>query len=212
MYFPLLATSYLLYDYLVDNDFFAAEQVFVGSVSSKTGFGLAKILKSDPQVTQRIIGITSEGNVDFVESLECCDEVLVYGHEGSIDSSKKAAYVDMSGDVRLTTALHQHLGENMVESCMVGATHWENRGGMDELPGATPTMFFAPAQVAKRDEDWGSGVAMNKATEASAQVVLGIQSTIKIEWTKGAEALQALWAKMLDNDIPPNRSQMATLL
>ena len=33
--FPLFATSYLLYDYLVDNEFFGAHQVLIGSVSSR---------------------------------------------------------------------------------------------------------------------------------------------------------------------------------
>ena len=45
--FPLFITSFVLYDYLVDNDFFGAEQVIIGSVSSKTGFGLADLLKQD---------------------------------------------------------------------------------------------------------------------------------------------------------------------
>ncbi|MGY9039778.1 MAG: DUF2855 family protein, partial [Rhodobacterales bacterium] len=37
---PLLATSYLIYDWLQDNDCFGAEQIIVGSASSKTGLGL----------------------------------------------------------------------------------------------------------------------------------------------------------------------------
>ena len=35
--FPLFMTSYLIYDYLIDNSFFGAQQVVIGSVSSKTG-------------------------------------------------------------------------------------------------------------------------------------------------------------------------------
>jgi hypothetical protein len=211
LYFPLLATSFLLYDYLVDNDFFGAEQVVIGSVSSKTAFGLAKMLSNDPNVTQQVIGLTSPGNVDFVKGLDCCDQVLVYGDENHIDATKKTAYVDMSGDVRLTKSLHQRLNENMVESCMVGATHWENRGDMEKLPGAKPTMFFAPAQVEKRDAEWGSGVVMGKAMAASAEVVQSIEGLMNIEWTHGAEALQSLWVEMLDNKVSPNRSQMVSL-
>ena len=67
--FPLFATSYLLYDYLIDNDFFGARQVLIGSVSSKTGFGLAQMLHNDPSVGQRIVGLTSPSNVAFVEGL-----------------------------------------------------------------------------------------------------------------------------------------------
>jgi len=55
--FPLFITSYVLYDYLVDSDYFGAEQVVIGSVSSKTGFGLAELLKQDGK--KRVVGLTS---------------------------------------------------------------------------------------------------------------------------------------------------------
>lgn len=64
---------------------------------------------NDANVSQRIIGLTSPGNVAFVERLGCCDAVVPYGEEARIDADVKGAYVDMSGDARLTTALHQRL-------------------------------------------------------------------------------------------------------
>ena len=102
--FPLFITAFVLYDRLVDNDFFGAAQVVIGSVSSKTGFGLAQMLHDDNEVKQRIVGVTSPANVDFVNGLGCCDQVVVYGEEEEIDASMPTAYVDMSGDVRLTRA------------------------------------------------------------------------------------------------------------
>ncbi|MEH6634540.1 MAG: DUF2855 family protein [Halioglobus sp.] len=212
LYFPLFITSYVLYDRLLDNDFFGAQQVLIGSVSSKTGFGLAQMLRNDPKVTQRIIGLTSPSNVAFVEGLGCCDEVVVYGQEDKIDAAVPAAYVDMSGDVRLTSALHNALGANLVESCMVGATHWEERGDAGHLPGAKPTFFFAPGQIAKRDNDWGPGVVMMKAMLASAEVAEMVQAKMTVEWTTDAEALVALWTELLDNKVAPTRGQMVSLL
>ena len=38
---PLFVTSYCLYDFLVDNEYFGAEQIIVSSASSKTAIGLA---------------------------------------------------------------------------------------------------------------------------------------------------------------------------
>lgn len=210
--FPLLATSWLLYDFLVDNKFFGAEQVLIGSVSSKTGAGLAEMLHSDPQVSQRVVGLTSPGNVAYVEQLACCDQVVVYGEEASIDASKPAAYVDMSGDARLTKTLHQLLGENMVNSAMVGATHWEQRGPTGDLPGAEPTFFFAPAQIDKRNADWGPGVAMMKAMTASAEVAKKWRSELAVEWTRDADELATLWNQLLDNKISPARGLMVSLL
>jgi len=210
--FPLFATSFILYDYLIDNDFFGAEQVLIGSVSSKTGFGLAHMLHNDPQVNVKIVGLTSKGNVEFVKALDCCDEIVVYGNENQVNASVNSAYVDMSGDVRLTTALHNHVGDNMVESAMVGASHWEDRGKMGKLPGAKPTFFFAPGQIAKREKEWGPGVPMFKAMSASARVANAIKDDMTVDWTKGAADLATLWNQLLDNKVSPRRGLMVSLL
>ena len=212
LYFPLFATSWLIYDYLVDNEFFGAQQVLIGSVSSKTAFGLAEMLHNDPEVSQKVVGLTSPSNVAFVERLGCCDQIVVYGEEAQIDAAIPAAYVDMSGDARLTAALHNLLGDNMVESAMVGATHWEERGDTGDLPGAKPTFFFAPAQIGKRDAEWGPGVAMMKAMVASAEVAAKVKGEMSVEWTRDVQELAALWADMLDNKVAPSRGLMVSLL
>lgn len=210
--FPLFATSYLLYDYLVDNAFFGARQVLIGSVSSKTGFGLAHMLHNDPSAEVRVIGLTSPSNVEFVRAIDCCDDIVVYGEESQIDGSIPSAYVDMSGDARLTTALHQHVGDNMVDSAIVGASHWEDMGDPGELPGAKPTFFFAPGQVAKRNKEWGPGVAMSKAQVASADVAKAVQGDMEVKWINGAKDLADQWQLLLDNKIPPSTGLMVSLL
>jgi hypothetical protein len=210
--FPLFATSFVLYDYLVDNRFFGAAQVLIGSVSSKTGFGLAKLLRDDPQVTQRIIGLTSASNVAFVQSLACCDDIVVYGDEARIDASVPAAYVDMSGDAQLTATLHHLLRDNMLASVMVGATHWEQGGATEHLPGARPTFFFAPAHIAKREAEWGPGVVMMKAMSAAADIAQSIKGEMVVEWTRDAQELVALWNDLLDNRVSPRRGLMVSLL
>ena len=118
----------------------------------------------------------------------------------------------MSGDARLTTVLHRLLGENMVASAMVGATHWEQRGDTGELPGAKPTFFFAPAQIAKRDTEWGPGVAMMKAMMASAEVAKIAQGELEVEWIRDSQALASVWNDLLDNKVSPNRGLMVSLL
>ncbi|WP_299377471.1 DUF2855 family protein, partial [uncultured Kiloniella sp.] len=104
--------SFVLYDYLIFNQLFNATQIIIGSVSSKTGLGLAKMLSDDPAITAKIVGVTSAGNQPFVNALGCCDQVVLYGDEHAIDQTLTSAYVDMSGNAELTTALHQHLQNN----------------------------------------------------------------------------------------------------
>ena len=209
--FPLFMTSYLIYDYLIDNDFFGAKQVVIGSVSSKTGFGLAQMLHNDPEVTQSVIGVTSQGNMDFVKGLGCCDQIVLYKDEAEIDASVPTAYVDMSGDARLTVSLHNHIGDNLVESCMVGASHWQEGGKVGELPGARPRFFFAQGQIEKRNKEWGPGVAMGNAMTASAKVAALVADDIQVQWVEGSASLADHWALLLDNKIPPSTGLMVSL-
>jgi len=209
--FPLFMTSYLIYDYLVDNEFFGAQQVVIGSVSSKTGFGLAQMLHNDQQVSQRVVGVTSEANRGFVEGLGCCDQIVLYHQEQQIDASVPTAYVDMSGDARLTISLHSHLTDNMVESCMVGASHWQEGGKVGELPGARPRFFFAPGQIEKRNKEWGPGVAMANAMTASAEVAALVAEDIQVQWVEGSASLAQHWSQLLDNKIPPSTGLMVSL-
>ncbi|MFQ3201798.1 MAG: hypothetical protein ACI9SK_002533 [Zhongshania sp.] len=210
--FPLFATSFIIYDYLIDNDFFGAQQVVVGSASSKTGFGLTMMLHNNSSVSQTVIGVTSARNKEFVDSLDCCDHIILYGEETQLDSTLATAYVDMSGDMKLTTALHHHLGANMVESCMVGASHWESGGDVGKLPGAKPSFFFAPSQIAKRDQEWGHGVAMTKAMEASFTIASKVKDVMQVEWINGPEAVNAAWQDLLDNKVSGSTGIMASML
>ncbi|CAH0990662.1 hypothetical protein SIN8267_00756 [Sinobacterium norvegicum] len=208
---PLFTTSYVIYDYLLFNDLFGAEQVVIGSVSSKTGFGLAKMLHDDPQVNAKIVGITSTANQAFVDSLDCCDEVVLYGDEHQIDNTLATAYIDMSGNIGLTTTLHQHIGENIVDSAMVGASHWEAGGKAPQLPGAKPTFFFAPTHIGKRDAEWGAGATMKKGMEHSIKLTIELNKLMNIEWIQGADNLQKIWLELLDNQVAANRGLMVAL-
>ncbi len=207
---PLFATSFLLCDYLAYKDFFGARQVLIGSVSSKTGFGLAQMLRDSSDTQTKVVGLTSSGNRDFVLELGGCDQVVLYGEEDQIDTSLPSAYVDMSGNGRLTSKLHSLLGENMKASIMVGATHWEAADRPEDLPGAPPEFFFAPAHIATREKEWGAGVAMSKAMDASLRVAAMIKDQVKVDWLQSAEALQSAWLDMLDNKLPASRALMVS--
>ena len=209
--FPLFLTSYVLLDYFIDNGYFGAEQLVIGSVSSKTALGLACLVHAAPAPRPKVIGITSEANRDFVMGLGCCDKLIHYGNETDIDTTRTTAYVDMSGNGPLTNALHHHLTDKLVESCMVGATHWETERRESDLPGARPTFFFAPGQIAKRDKEWGAGVLFAKASEASVKLADKVKEQIQIERLSGAEAASQIWEDMLDSRVAPNRGILVSL-
>ncbi|HAH08539.1 MAG TPA: DUF2855 domain-containing protein [Alphaproteobacteria bacterium] len=201
--FPLFATSFILYDYLVANAFFGADTVVIGSASSKTGYGLAYLVHNDKAAGKRVVGLTSASNVGFVESLKVCDRVVSYDAIGSMDNTHKVAFVDMSGSAATIAAVHHRFGDKVVESALVGATHWEADRNRGELPGAKPTFFFAPAHIGRRTKEWGEGVFMQKAMASATGVVLAVADKVEIVHQRGAQAVAQAYLNMLDNKVSP---------
>ena len=209
--FPLFSTSYVLYDYLLDNAFFGAQQVLVGSASSKTGLGLTNLLSRHGDGRPRVVGLTSPGNVGFVRGLGTCDEIVTYDAISALDPSIPTAFVDMSGDGDVVAAIHARFGANLTLSCAVGATHW-GAGRYRPEPAATPhTFFFAPAQFAKRDVDWGPGEIMRRAQSEAARMAAELKGTLKIHHEHGSDAVIAAWRGLVGNTIAPSAAIMASL-
>ena len=154
---PLFTTSFLIDDFLADNGFFGARTVILSSASSKTAYGTAFCLAQRRGTTDavHIVGLTSRGNLAFTRGLGCHDEVLDYDAVATLPVDAPVVYVDFSGSVALRAAVHGHFENKLAYSCSVGGTHWDDLGSGKGLPGPRPTLFFAPAQITKRDADWG---------------------------------------------------------
>ena len=210
--FPLFATSFVIYDFLIDNHFFGAEQVVIASASSKTAFGLAHLLHHDADVSQKVVGLTSPGNVAFVNGLSVYDQVVTYDQITTLPSNVPTAFVDMSGDGGVVTTMHRHFADNLKDSCLVGLTHWETEQREASLPGAKPTVFFAPARFAKRDKEWGPGVTVTKAFGASAKISWSIKGQIEITHQQGGPAVTESFLALINNKVPPSRGMMLSLL
>src|SRR6201981_3257931 len=104
---PLFMLSFLVDDFLAENDFFGAARVLLSSASSKTAFGLAHLLHPRrPSI--RVIGLTSAANVEFVRSLGCYDEIVTYDRATSLPPDSPVAFVDMAGNSELRAKLHRH--------------------------------------------------------------------------------------------------------
>lgn len=162
---PLLATSYLLCDWLEGNGFFESEQVVVGSSSSKTGLGLCTFLAElDPRPV-RIVGLTSDRNLEFVRRFGACDAVLTYDSIESLDKVP-SVFVDMAGNAAVKQRVHAHLGDLLRHSSAVGISHWDRFRKNLDLAGPKPEFFFAPAQIDKRRAEWGPGVIERRIAAA----------------------------------------------
>ncbi|NNE52007.1 MAG: DUF2855 family protein [Sulfitobacter sp.] len=207
---PLLATSYLLFDWLMDNDCFGAQQIIVGSASSKTGLGLCKYLAEPEERPYRIVGLTSARNKEFVEKLGACDQVLTYDEVGKI-AAESSVYVDMSGNAQVKKALHAHLGDALKHSAAVGISHWNQFNPAQELAGPKPQFFFAPAQIAKRREEWGPGEIERQITAAWKRVAADASDWMAVKVHKGVEQAAEVYDALARGTADPRDGHVVRL-
>jgi hypothetical protein len=192
---PLFMLSFLVDDFLAENNDFGARSVLLSSASSKTAFGLAHLLHSRGR---KVIGLTSAGNTSFVGSLPCYDEVITYDRVSALPTDVPVAFVDMAGNSALRTELHRHFRDQMKCSVRVGLTHRATEPDEGELPGAKPRWFFAPDHIRKRATDWGPG---------------GIERRFGAAWSGFAPMLErCLSVDTLKGRIPPEQGHMLSLL
>lgn len=207
---PLLATSYLLFDWLKDNDWFGAKQIVIGSASSKTGLGLCKFLAEADSRPYRIVGLTSASNRGFVEGLNACDSVLGYGDIETLDDVP-TVYVDMSGNADVKIRLHTHLGDNVVHSAAVGTSHWDKFAQPQDLPGARPKFFFAPEQIRKRREEWGPGVIERQITEGWKRLAATASDWLDIVEHDGLAAAPDPYGRLALGNASPREGHVVVL-
>lgn len=204
---PLFITSFMLADFLDDNDFFGARQVVVSSASSKTAYGTAFCLESNPRI--ELIGLTSAGNTAFVEGLGCYARAVEYADVEKLDPSLPTLYVDFSGNRSLRARVHQHFGSALVHDCYAGsAQSHEHIGEADmSLPGPQPQPYFAPYQIKKRNADWGAQEVTRKFNEAQLAFIRRVSDPqhpwMKINQHAGLEEAQRLVESLIAGDIDP---------
>lgn len=207
---PLLATSYLLFDWLMDNDRFGAEQIIIGSASSKTGLGLCKYLAEPEGRDYQIIGLTSARNRAFVEGLGACDQVLTYDEIADLPQ-KASVYVDMSGNAQVKAQVHSTLGALLKHSSAVGISHWDQFQPQAAVEGVKPQFFFAPAQIAKRREEWGAGVIEKQITQAWKRLASDANTWLDVKVHDGLEEASRIYAALADGTANPRNGHVITL-
>ncbi len=195
--FPLYATSFCLYDFLKDNDWFGAAQVIIPSASSKTAIGTAYAIKAD-EAPPLLIGLTSPRNRQAVEALALYDSVLTYDELEQVDAGRAAVIIDMSGNGDVLGRLHKHLGDNMTYTSNVGLTHFDaNEMGPDFIRERS-AMFFAPGHIQKRTQDWGPGEFEKRASAFWREAALKSRDWLKVKKENGPEAVERAYRDVLD--------------
>ncbi len=204
LYRPLFMTSFMLADFLRDNDFFGAETVVLSSASSKTAYGTAFLLEG-----VRTVGLTSVSNAGFVDSLGCYDEVLPY--DTFTLPTGPTVYVDVAGDAALRRRVHEDA--QLVHSVVVGAAHHGAAPDPSDvdLPGPRPAFFFAPDQMRKRYAEWGPDGVETEHAKAWARFAPVVQDWVDVTVGTGPEGLRSAWLEVLAGGVAPRTGHVVQL-
>ena len=202
-------TSFLVDDYLADNNFLDATQTLVTSASSKTSICLAQCLAQRDD--HRCIGLTSERNRVFVENLGLYDEVFTYDEVDQLDPTVTSTLVDMAGNASVRSAVHTHFNDALKVSLTVGATHWQESGGGGTLPGPTPEFFFAPGQSAKRAGDWGQSELDARIARSFHRLSDTTDQWLTVEHRTGPDGVESVYRSLLNGDAEPETGYVVTM-
>jgi hypothetical protein len=205
----LFMTSWLVEDFMQMNGNFGARACLITSASSKTSIALGHCVSQRGAMAS--IGVTSKGNVAFCESLGCYDKVVSYDDIASLDASEPVVMVDMAGSAKVLADLHNHYTDNMKYSCRVGATHYEEMGSTDGLPGATPEFFFAPGHVQTRSKELGATELMTQLGMAYVGFRLAVDSWLTVQFSYGPEAVEKTYQKVLAGRADPAIGQIISM-
>ena len=133
-------------------------------------------MKAEGGKTLEVVGLTSEKNRAFCESLGCYDRVISYDELAKIDAVTPCVYVDFAGNASLRREIHTRF-TNLRYSCSIGGTHITNLGNAKDLPGPKAILFFAPAQVKKRNAELGAKAFMQRIINAWQQFCTRVTTT-----------------------------------
>jgi Protein of unknown function (DUF2855) len=207
---PLFMLSFLVDDYLAENEFFGARRVMLSSASSKTAFGLAHLLHTLRRDI-RVIGLTSAGNAGFVRSLGCYDDVVSYDAVTALPPHQPVAFVDMAGNSALREKLHRHFGNQVKYSGLIGLTHRSSSPDEPALPGAKPTWFFAPDQMRKRAKEWGPGGIDARFSVAWSDFAPKLDSWLEVIEGRGEGPVKQVYLDTLNGRVPPDQGHILSL-
>jgi hypothetical protein len=200
---PLFMTGWLIADQFADDGDYGAAQLLIASASSKTAIclGFSHKLRDGPRPAT--VGLTSAANVDALTAQGIYDRVIAYGDIALLDPTVPSALVDIAGNADVTRAVHEHFGDALHASIIVGKSHWDAAADMAPMPGPTRTGFFAPGRGQKRVADWGGAAFGAKLASAWLQFMDVAPRLARVDTRVGAAATLAAYHELLAGKADP---------
>jgi hypothetical protein len=211
---PLFMTSFMIDDYLGSEgtdrpEMFGASIVVLSSASSKTAIGAAHLLARRHGL--RVVGLTSERSLEFVEGLGCYHDVLSYASVGDCPLGD-AVYVDIAGDRSVNHGVHSRYDSRLAHSLVVGGTHWNAEPPpAAPLPGPKPEFFFAPAQIALRTKQWGREGLDERVGSSWRRFAEWSNEWLRFETTTGADGIRSLYDQLAAGRVDPRVGHVCSM-
>jgi hypothetical protein len=202
---PLFKTGFIIEYFMRGESWFGASQVIMTSASSKTAMGHASVVKANsPQIKR--VGLTSTGNVSFVEGTGLYDQVIAYDDLDALETVPSVS-VDFAGNAKLLGELHTRFADNLKYSCLVGATHIEERGSgsSEPLPGPQPTLFFAPDHFVAFFKQHGPVEGGKMAAAAWSGFLEATSGSVAMETQAGLDAARTTYLEMIGGSVDPSK-------
>jgi hypothetical protein len=207
--YPLFFTSFLIDDFMLDQDDFGATQIVVSSASSKTAIGVGHLAH---QRGARVVGLTSATHASFVEGLGIYDQVLAYDDVDRLDVVP-SVYVDIAGNRDVLSAVHHRLAGVLAHSMAVGGTHWnhEAEAAPDAVPPPAPAFFFAPTQISARTKEWGRAEVDRRMSEAWSRYADWVDGWVELRHAADATEVTAVYLDLLEGRPDPRAGFICSL-
>jgi hypothetical protein len=209
---PLFGTSFLIDDFLAEQQFHGARAIALSSASSKTAIGLAALLSARAGRTYEVVGLTSPGNRAFVTALGYYDRVVPYDAIDELPADQPLVFVDMAGNGAVRDAVHRRCGDQLRYSCSVGLTHRDAMApAAPDLPGPAPTFFFAPDRGQQRARDWGVAELQTRIAAALRHFIGDVDRWMRIQHGRGPADVERVYRAMLDGTADPAEGHVLAL-
>lgn len=210
VFWALHMTGWMLARECNDHGNFGVNHILVASASSKTAFSFAKSMEAAHGGCE-LVGLTSTANADFVERLGCYDRILTYDDIDLQSLTGSAAFVDMSGNASVVSAVHHGLGDRLIESIRVGATHLSSRGDTSALPGPERRFFFIPDVAEAHAATVGFDTHHEAFASAFTSFAAWADGFTTISERTGAEALRDAYLSALSGSHDPTLATIINL-
>lgn len=207
---PTFTTSFLLMAELAETGYHGAEAVVFTSAGSRTAIGATHLL-GERTGRPAVVGLSRRDHISDVSALGVYDRVLAYDEVESLPVGKTAV-VDLAGDGALTASMHRHLGDSLVHSAVVGATHWEAPPvETSTLPGAPRTLFSAPETAARIQSRVGHARMEAALVAAWLGFAERMQDWLHLRTGRGPDAVVAAYRDVLRGVTSPRDGLVLSL-